>query len=282
MWPFGVHRLVERPDDVCLAGVDARHVREVLGQRPARDGDAVAVQQPGVEQHLQTAGVPPTRCRSYMTYLPPGFRSARCGTLSPSGRSRRASSSTSASRAIAIRCRHGVGRAAQRQHERVGVLQRLLRDDVARPDVLLEQPTALRAGRGTPRVLRGETPGCDGVVRAATCPSPRWRWPWCWRCTCRRRSRARDRPRTRPCGRPSRSMLPGLELPDRLEDGDDVDVLAVRPIAGQDAAAVDEDARHVQPGHRHDAAGHVLVAAAEGEQAVVVHAAGDDFDANRR
>ena len=59
--------------------------------------------------------------------------------------------------------------------------------------------------------------------------------------------------------------LAGLVLADRLEDGDDVDVLAVRADAGQDAAAVDEDARDVEPGHRHDAAGHVLVAAAEGE-----------------
>ena len=76
--------------------------------------------------------------------------------------------------------------------------------------------------------------------------------------------------------------LAGLELPDRLEDGDDVDVLAIGADAGQDAAAVDEDARDVEPGHRHHAAGHVLVAAAEGEQAIVVHAAGDDFDASRR
>ena len=55
--------------------------------------------------------------------------------------------------------------------------------------------------------------------------------------------------------------------------------LAVRADAGQDAAAVDEDAGDVEPGHGHDAAGHVLVAAADGQQAVVVHAAGDDFDA---
>ena len=55
-----------------------------------------------------------------------------------------------------------------------------------------------------------------------------------------------------------------------------------RPDAGQDAAAVDEDAGDVEPGHGHEAAGHVLVAAAEGEDAVVVHAAGDDLDASRR
>ena len=37
--------------------------------------------------------------------------------------------------------------------------------------------------------------------------------------------------------------LARLVLADRLEDGDDVDVLAVGADAGQDAAAVDEDAR---------------------------------------
>src|SRR5262249_18370640 len=38
------------------------------------------------------------------------------------------------------------------------------------------------------------------------------------------------------------------------------------------------DARDVEPGHGHQAAGHVLVAASEGEDAVVVHATGDDLD----
>src|SRR5262249_22694636 len=58
-----------------------------------------------------------------------------------------------------------------------------------------------------------------------------------------------------------------------------VDVGAVVADARQDAAAVDEDTGDVEPGHGHDAAGHVLVAAAEGEQAVVVHASGDDLEA---
>ncbi len=73
--------------------------------------------------------------------------------------------------------------------------------------------------------------------------------------------------------------LAGLVLADGLEDGDDVDVVAVGSDAGQDAAAVDEDAGDVEAGHGHDAAGHVLVAAADGKDAVVVHAAGDDLDA---
>src|SRR5262249_53727858 len=41
----------------------------------------------------------------------------------------------------------------------------------------------------------------------------------------------------------------------------------------------DKDAGHVQPCHGHDAAGHVLVAAADGEQAIVVHSPCHDFQA---
>src|SRR5206468_5383771 len=74
-------------------------------------------------------------------------------------------------------------------------------------------------------------------------------------------------------------QLAGLVLADRFEDGDDVDGPAVGPGAGQNAAAVDEHAGNVEPRHRHDATGHVLVAAAERQQAVVVHATGDDLDA---
>src|SRR5262249_12335864 len=76
-----------------------------------------------------------------------------------------------------------------------------------------------------------------------------------------------------------RVELAGLELPDRLEDRDDVDRVARLAGAGQDAAAVDEDAGAAEPGQGQDAAGHVVVAAADGEQAVVVHAAGDDLEA---
>src|SRR5438046_1843487 len=71
--------------------------------------------------------------------------------------------------------------------------------------------------------------------------------------------------------------LAGLELADRLEDRNDIDFLAFRPDARKDAAAVEEDARNIEPGHGHDAARHVLVAAAHGNQAVVIHAAGDDL-----
>src|SRR5262245_25457709 len=72
--------------------------------------------------------------------------------------------------------------------------------------------------------------------------------------------------------------FPRLMAADGLENGNDVEVALVAG-AREDAAAVDEDARDIEPGHRHEAARHVFVAAAQGEEAVVVHAAGDDLDA---
>ncbi len=70
----------------------------------------------------------------------------------------------------------------------------------------------------------------------------------------------------------------GLELPYGFENRNDVHVFTVRSDAGEDGAAVDEDGRDVEPGHGHDAPRHVLVAPAEGQDAVVVHAPGDDLD----
>ena len=87
---------------------------------------------PASSSARSTAGVPPTRCRSYMTYRPPGFRSARCGTFAaePVEVGQRPLDPGLAGDGHQVQ--HGVGRAAQGQHERVGVLQRLAGDDVAR------------------------------------------------------------------------------------------------------------------------------------------------------
>ena len=52
-----------------------------------------------------TIGMPPTLSTSFMTYLPKGLRSPRCGTLSPIRLKSSRVRSTSASRAMASRCR---------------------------------------------------------------------------------------------------------------------------------------------------------------------------------
>ena len=78
----------------------------------------------------------------------------------------------------------------------------------------------------------------------------------------------------------SRLILPGLVGADRLEGRDDGQVLAL-PAAGQDGAAIDEDAGHVGPCQRHHAAGHVLVAAADHQDAVHPLAVDAGLDAVR-
>jgi hypothetical protein len=83
-------------------------------------------------------------------------------------------------------------------------------------------------------------------------------------------------------------MLAGGVLAHGLEHADDVQVLAL-VLARQDGAAVDVDRRHVGAQHAHQAAGHVLVAAADHQHAVhplALHAGldavGDHFAAHQR
>ena len=64
---------------------------------------------------------------------------------------------------------------------------------------------------------------------------------------------------------------------DGLEHVDHGDVAALE-LAGQDRAAIHEDARHVQPQHRHHHAGQRLVAAGEADQRVVAVAAHGELD----
>ena len=76
--------------------------------------------------------------------------------------------------------------------------------------------------------------------------------------------------------------------PHGLEHVLDVDVLAI-PLSGHDGAAVNENGRDVQPGHGHQATGHVLVASGNGNQGVhalaeghYLDGIGDDFPADQR
>src|SRR5690606_38922225 len=57
---------------------------------------------------------------------------------------------------------------------------------------------------------------------------------------------------------------------DGFEHRDDVGVVLARP----DGATIDEDGGAVETGNAHHAAGHVLVTAADGDDAVMAHAAG--------
>lgn len=76
-------------------------------------------------------------------------------------------------------------------------------------------------------------------------------------------------------------------LADGLEDGDDVEVFFLAfdgGAAGKDGAAIHEHGRAIHAGHGHEAAGHVFVTTADGDEAVHAFAAddglnrvGDDF-----
>ena len=172
----------------------------------------------------------------------------------------------------------GIGRAAQRQHERVSILQRFSGDDVARFDALFDERDQHFAGEEGFAFLGGRHRGIAGVVgeghahgldggahgvggiHAAAGASARAGFAF-------------------DVVNAGFIELASLELADRFEDGDDVDVVALDAGTGQDAAAVDEDAGHVEPGHAHEAAGHILVAATDRQDAVVIHAAGDHLNA---
>ena len=69
---------------------------------------------------------------------------------------------------------------------------------------------------------------------------------------------------------------------DRLENIEDGDVfrrtIGLLQTAGRDAAAVEHEAWDIQPRHRHDGGGHVLVAARDADDAVEEVAARDEFD----
>ena len=63
-----------------------------------------------------------------------------------------------------------------------------------------------------------------------------------------------------------------------LEGGDDVELLMFRGAAGADGASVDHQAGAIETAHGHDAAGHVLIAARDGDGRVVPLAAHDGLD----
>ena len=133
----------------------------------------------------------------------------------------------------------------------------LLLDQVAPP------PRRPARSRRASRPRSRPAPSCSaGSGRAPRSPTPS-----CWRCTCRRTSR---RPGHACCSRSASAasrQLAGGVLPDRFEHRHDVDRLALEH-AGQDGAAVDEHRGTIEPRHRHHAARHVLVAAADRHQAV--------------
>ena len=102
MWPVGFTGFSKVPITCCPGVSGARSARFSAIVLP------VTVMQspcsiPFSNIYLRTPGVPPTSCRSDITYFPLGFRSAMNGVLADSRRKSSRLRSTPAERAIAIR-----------------------------------------------------------------------------------------------------------------------------------------------------------------------------------
>ena len=247
---LGVDRRVERVDD---DAVGARRVErgEVLGHRLAGDREARRrASRPASSRWLSTTGTPPTRSRSLMWNLPPGFMSAMCGTRAAM---RLKSSRVSVDLGLVgdgQQVQHGVRRAAERRRDGDGVLERRLGHDLARRDAEpqhLARPRHRRRGRrrgggrrsaggdAEPGMLMPSASPIELIVLAVNMP-----------------------PHAPSPGHALRSIAAQLVVvdradgagADRLEHAGDVDRRAV-VLAGHDRAVVDEHAGQVEAGRRH-------------------------------
>ena len=158
---------------------------------------------------------------------------------------------------------HRVRRAAERDDGRDRVLERFLAQDVRRLDAAPDQRddglagapavVVLRARHGllrrAVREAQAEASIADAIVLAVYMPA--------------QEPGPRDRRRLDFLELGVVDLAGGVAA-DGLEHGDDVAILRSR----LDRAAVDEDRRPIEARHRHDAARHVLVAAADRDEAV--------------
>ena len=212
-----------------------------------------------------------------MTYRPLGLRSASTGTLRPMRVKSSIVSCTFAACAIASRCSTALVEPPSAITVVMAFSKARARQDVARPQVRARRgrPPRPRPARHRPR-FSGETAAwaelfgrlspsasmAEAMVLAVYMP-PHEPAP----------GQACD---SRSASSASVIRARGV-LPDGLEHGDDVDRLPL-PDAGQDGAAVDEHRGPIEPRQANDHRRHVLVAAADGHQAVEALGAGDGLE----
>ena len=273
-----IDRLVPGLHDELRAVVDAADAFQVLSQRFAGHGRAVAVQHSQVEQSFQDGG----RAADFVQIE---HHIASAGFQVGEVRHFVADAVEVIERPFHFglagnrhQVQHGIGRAAERENERVRVFQGLAGDQVARPDVVLDETDKGFARQKRLALFGG---GHAGTARAVGQGKPH-RLDRAAHGVGRVHAAARARAGTRAALHLMHFLLTdmsGLILPDGLEDAGDIYVLPRLIDARQNAAAIYENAGDVQASHRHHAAGHVLVAAAEREYAVVVHASRHDLDA---
>ena len=171
---------------------------------------------------------------------------------------------------------HRVGRSARRRHRRDRVLERRFRHDVARAQVLADEPHDALAGgardaglgrivgrhaaaaeRRDAQELRGDRHGVRGELPAAGAGA---------------RTRGRFEVAQLGIGHP-----PGTVRANRLEHVLNRHVVALK-AARRNRSAVQHQPRHVEPGERHRRRGDGLVAPDQHDHAVEAVAARDQLD----
>ena len=268
-------RVGQRPNDRLALGIGL-HATQVFAQGLARHGQQTAVHQAFLDQqlHQRRRAADGDQVRHHVP--PAGFQVRQ---------HRRARAHAVEVVEIQLHVRgmgdpqqmqHRVGRTAHGHDQGDGVQERLAREDVGGPDAAPDQVQHRPAGlAAVARLRRGH-----GVLRAAV-----------------RQAHAQrlDRGghgvgRVHPAARAGAWNGAGFDLAPLavgdlpaclpahgFEHADDVHLLAA-VAAGLDRAAVDEHGGPVEPRHRDQATRHVLVAAADGHQAVERLAAGHGLD----
>ena len=165
--------VVEAPNDV-LPGRIARRVAEVFGHCLAGDGHHVAVEQALVQEHFHQGHCAADFHQAGHDVLARGLEVGQHGhPLSDAGPVVDGELHAGAV-GHADEVHHRIGRSAEGNHHRHGILERLLGHDVARADVLLEQiqdggtgvfaiaGLFLRHGRLRGRVRQAHAQSLDG------------------------------------------------------------------------------------------------------------------------
>ena len=262
---LGVDGVAQRVDDLAIGGGRVEGV-DVLRERPPGDGEAVAVQEPGVEQllhdNLHTADAVEVRHVEAAV----GLHVGDVGHALADAVEVLELQFDAGLVGDGEEVEHCVGGAAEGVGDGDGVLERLLGHDLAGPDALLEQADhGLAAGEGEVVAAAVDSGGGRATGQAHA-----------QRLGHRRHGVGSEHPGA-GADRRAGVALDERELfvaeaargvgADSLEDADDVEGL-VPEAPGQDGAAVEEDAGQVETGGGHQHAGQRLVAAGEGHHAV--------------
>ena len=260
-------RVLDRLDDLLPRGEPLAR-GQVLGERLAGHGHAIAVHEPLVEQVFHEAARAADRVEVFLHELAARLQVGEVGDAA--GHllevSRREIDFHGAGHRDQVE--HGVGRAAERHDRDHRVFEGASGHDVARLEIPLEE----RADRGAGPQALVQLVGVLGRDRGAIRE---------------RHAHRLDRRGHRvggvhaAAGAGARAGVAddvaaaGVVDPSghvfavALEGGDDVERRAIGKVAGLDRASIDHQGRAVEPAHRDQAARHVLVAAGDCHEAVV-------------